>query len=71
MQIVGFDFWIQNWHILKPEPAILSYKHTTTYIYLQEQDTLGDAEDRCTQLMHQKVQMEESVQVICVFISWY
>lgn len=31
---------------------------------LQEQDTLGDAEERCTQLMHQKVQLEESVQVI-------
>ncbi|XP_071762474.1 myosin-16-like [Centroberyx gerrardi] len=27
-----------------------------------EQDTLGDAEERCTQLMHQKVQLEESVQ---------
>ncbi|XP_039679879.1 myosin-16-like [Perca fluviatilis] len=27
-----------------------------------EQDTLGDAEERCTQLMHQKVQMEESLQ---------
>uniref|UniRef100_A0A3P8V2F2 Myosin-16-like n=1 Tax=Cynoglossus semilaevis TaxID=244447 RepID=A0A3P8V2F2_CYNSE len=25
-----------------------------------EQDTLGDAEERCTQLMHQKVQLEES-----------
>lgn len=29
----------------------------------QEQDTLGDAEERCTQLMHQKVHLEESVQV--------
>ncbi|KAG7239436.1 hypothetical protein INR49_028907 [Caranx melampygus] len=27
-----------------------------------EQDTLGDAEERCTQLMHQKVHLEESVQ---------
>ncbi|XP_071330359.1 myosin-16-like [Trachinotus anak] len=27
-----------------------------------EQDTLGDAEERCTQLMHHKVQLEESVQ---------
>ncbi|XP_038551249.1 myosin-16-like [Micropterus salmoides] len=27
-----------------------------------EQDTLGDAEERCTQLMHQKVQLEESLQ---------
>lgn len=24
---------------------------------------LGDAEERCTQMMHQKVQLEESVQV--------
>ncbi|XP_024920049.1 myosin-16-like isoform X3 [Cynoglossus semilaevis] len=30
-----------------------------------EQDTLGDAEERCTQLMHQKVQLEESVQDLC------
>ncbi|KAF0032452.1 hypothetical protein F2P81_014742 [Scophthalmus maximus] len=27
-----------------------------------EQDTLGDAEERCSQLMHQKVRLEESVQ---------
>ncbi|XP_047426901.1 myosin-16-like [Mugil cephalus] len=27
-----------------------------------EQDTLGDAEERCTQLMHQKVHLEESLQ---------
>ncbi|KAM3864461.1 LOW QUALITY PROTEIN: myosin-16-like [Diretmus argenteus] len=27
-----------------------------------EQDTLGDAEERCTQLMHQKVRLEEAVQ---------
>ncbi|XP_039972878.1 myosin-16-like [Xiphias gladius] len=27
-----------------------------------EQDTLGDAEERCTQLMHQKVHLEQSVQ---------
>ncbi|XP_054616465.1 myosin-16-like isoform X1 [Dunckerocampus dactyliophorus] len=27
-----------------------------------EQDTLGDAEERCTQMMHQKVHLEESVQ---------
>lgn len=44
----------------------------------QEQDTLGDAEERCTQLMHQKVQLEESVQVIwhtqtiiCVFMLFF
>ena len=30
---------------------------------VQEQDVLGDAEERCTQLMHQKVQLEETAQV--------
>lgn len=34
-------------------------------VFPQEQDTLGDAEERCTQLMHQKVQLEESLQVMC------
>lgn len=43
--------------------------HTNIYtlnplVLPQEQDTLDDAEERCTQLMHQKVHLEESVQVI-------
>ena len=33
-------------------------------VFPQEQDTLSDAEERATQLMHQKVQLEESLQVI-------
>lgn len=40
------------------------YTHFDSSFPPQEQDTLGDAEERCTQLMHQKVQLEESVQVI-------
>uniref|UniRef100_A0A8D0CVK5 Myosin heavy chain 16 n=1 Tax=Sander lucioperca TaxID=283035 RepID=A0A8D0CVK5_SANLU len=37
-------------------------KNDLTLALAAEQDTLGDAEERCTQLMHQKVQMEESLQ---------
>lgn len=53
---------------------VINTQRHSTYIHVyslnllvspQEQDTLGDAEERCTQLMHKKVQLEESVQVIC------
>ncbi|XP_076020732.1 myosin-16-like [Genypterus blacodes] len=37
-------------------------KNDLTLALAAEQDTLGDAEERCTQLMHQKVQLEEAVQ---------
>uniref|UniRef100_A0A665TV44 Myosin-16-like n=1 Tax=Echeneis naucrates TaxID=173247 RepID=A0A665TV44_ECHNA len=37
-------------------------KNDLALLLAAEQDTLGDAEERCTQLMHQKVQLEESVQ---------
>ncbi|KAM7372302.1 hypothetical protein PAMP_009481 [Pampus punctatissimus] len=37
-------------------------KNDLTLALAAEQDTLGDAEERCTQLMHHKVQLEESVQ---------
>ncbi|XP_051797509.1 myosin-16-like [Acanthochromis polyacanthus] len=37
-------------------------KNDLALVLAAEQDTLGDAEERCTQLMRQKAQLEESVQ---------
>uniref|UniRef100_A0A4W6D7B1 Uncharacterized protein n=1 Tax=Lates calcarifer TaxID=8187 RepID=A0A4W6D7B1_LATCA len=47
---------------LEGKMVTLSQEKNDLALALAEQDTLGDAEERCTQLMHQKVQLEESVQ---------